>query len=322
MTSSGKYDLKKQIVGADKSRVSVYDVGAPDHEIVGGATGRKNKFPYRSTRYYENKIDIKDPQDPLLRQTQLREEEFVPQKNYRNEPLKEAQSIVTPGLIQKYQNRALIITTQSCAIHCRYCFRKNFPYKEQRLTPSAIDKIEEHIRQDPNLNEIILSGGDPLMLKDKMLIDLLKRLDAILHIKTLRIHSRMPVVLPDRISAPLCKALKELRAHKVMVTHSNCAQELGGEFKSAMTRLKDSDVTLLNQAVLLKGVNDSEKTLIDLSHALFDAHVLPYYLHLLDPVQGTAHFYVPLAKAKKLMWAISKQLPGISKYACTIYFIS
>lgn len=306
MTNDTPYNIKKQIVNANNTRLNA----AIKSTKKGEAENKRNHFPYRSTVCYEEKIDENNPNDRLLRQVIRPHKPNLYSTHYTREPLAESQSIDAPGLIQKYQGRALLTVTQSCAIHCQYCFRQNFPYHHNRLSDTHLKQIVDLLKQDESLHEVILSGGDPLMLKDPHLDKIIKQLSDISHLKILRIHSRMPSVLPDRISKSLIDILASCRLKVVLVNHINCAQELGSDFKHAMKNLRSSGVTLLNQSVLLKGVNDDLPTLIDLSHALFDAGVIPYYLHMLDPVIGTEHFHVNLDRAQQLVWQMTQQLPG------------
>jgi EF-P beta-lysylation protein EpmB len=208
---------------------------------------------------------------------------------------------VVPGLLHKYRNRALLLVKGGCAVNCRYCFRRHFPYAENQGNKRNWQAALEYIAAHPQLDEIIFSGGDPLMAKDHELDWLLTQLEAIPHIKRLRIHSRLPVVIPARITDALAARFASSSLQVLLVNHINHANEIDADFRAAMARLRQAGVTLLNQSVLLRGVNDNAHTLAALSNALFDAGVMPYYLHVLDKVQGAAHFMVEDEEARAIM---------------------
>jgi len=265
-------------------------------------------FPVRVPLPFLARMRIGDPHDPLLRQVlPLRlEREEVP--GYVDDPLEEARASLGPGLIQKYHGRALLVATPTCAIHCRYCFRREFPYAEHQQNASfpSLDIVAA----DPTISELILSGGDPLMLKDGVLGRLIARLDGIEHLTRLRIHTRLPVVVPSRVTPGLIDVLSATRLRTVIVLHVNHPNEIAGDLPDALARLADSGCTLLNQSVLLAGVNDDADALAELSERLFAHGVLPYYLHLPDAVRGTHHFHVSTARALALLEAIARRLPG------------
>jgi EF-P beta-lysylation protein EpmB len=216
----------------------------------------------------------------------------------------------TPGLLQKYQGRALLLVTGACAIHCRYCFRRHFPYGEDSALPDRAAGALGQLATDRSVNEAILSGGDPLLLDDGALADLVGKLAAIPHLRRLRLHTRLPVVLPSRITEALCTTLAASRLKPIVVVHANHARELGAASRRALGGLRDAGVLLLNQSVLLRGVNDCPDRLAELSEALFECGVLPYYLHLLDRVSGAAHFELDEAAATSLMDRLRARLPG------------
>jgi EF-P beta-lysylation protein EpmB len=259
---------------------------------------------------YLARIEAGNPDDPLLRQVlPLGAEEHL-EPGFALDPLQEAQSHTAPGLLQKYQGRALMIAAGSCAIHCRYCFRRHFPYGEE---PRRLDDWEAAfaaISADATLHEIILSGGDPLMLTDQRLTALCRRLEAIDHLRRLRIHTRLPIVLPDRVTDDLLALLEDLDLTVVMVVHANHARELTGDCADAICKLVASRMLVLNQAVLLRGVNDSVDMLAELSERLIDLGVTPYYLHQLDRVTGTAHFEVSEDRGRELVAELRERLPG------------
>ena len=260
----------------------------------------KRLFPLRVPRAFVARMEKGNPEDPLLKQVLTLEDEFISAPGFSTDPLEEQKSVV-PGLLHKYHNRALLLVKGGCAVNCRYCFRRHFPYAEnqgnKRNWQAALDYIQSH----PELDEIIFSGGDPLMAKDRELDWLIAQLEAIPHIKRLRIHSRLPIVIPARITDELTSRLARSSLQILLVNHINHANEVDESFRQAMARLRVAGVTLLNQSVLLRGVNDNAQTLAQLSNALFDAGVMPYYIHVLDRVQGAAHFMVEDREARAIM---------------------
>ncbi|MDC5804692.1 EF-P beta-lysylation protein EpmB [Vibrio europaeus] len=266
-------------------------------------------FAQRVPQSFVDRMEKGNPYDPLLRQVLPLSEEFEVHPGYSNDPLEEQNNAI-PGLLHKYRNRALMIVKGGCAINCRYCFRRHFPYDENKGSKSAWQQSLEYVAQHPEINEIILSGGDPLMAKDEELLWLIDHIADIKHIKRLRIHSRLPVVIPDRITQALIQMLSETRLQAVLVTHINHAQEINQELRDRLSHLKQTGVTLLNQGVMLKGVNDSIESQVDLSNALFDAGILPYYIHVLDKVQGAAHFYISDQEAKTILAGLMERVSG------------
>ncbi|MDT9802799.1 EF-P beta-lysylation protein EpmB [Klebsiella oxytoca] len=260
----------------------------------------KRLFALRVPRAFIARMEPGNPNDPLLRQVLTSQEEFIHAPGYSTDPLEEQHSVV-PGLLHKYSNRALLLVKGGCAVNCRYCFRRHFPYAENQGTKRNWQKAMEYIAAHPELDEIIFSGGDPLMAKDHELDWLLTQLESIPHIKRLRIHSRLPIVIPARITDTLVARISASSLQVLLVNHINHANEIDTAFRRAMKSLRMAGVTLLNQSVLLRGVNDNARTLADLSNALFDAGVMPYYLHVLDRVQGAAHFMVCDEEARVIM---------------------
>jgi EF-P beta-lysylation protein EpmB len=250
-----------------------------------------------------------DPADPLLRQVMPLAAELLEQPGFGADPLAERASFRAPGLLQKYQGRALLITTGACAINCRYCFRREFPYAEQ-IGIGPLQQALEAIAADPGIEEVILSGGDPLSLSDARLQALTEQLSQVRHLRRLRLHTRLPVVLPSRIDSGLTRWLSDLPWPVAVVLHSNHGNEIDAQVGAACARLRAAGATLLNQSVLLRGVNDSVAALSDLSQKLFDAGVVPYYLHLLDRVRGAGHFEVPEVTAQQLVGALAATLSG------------
>ncbi len=266
-------------------------------------------FAQRVPYSFVERMEPGNPHDPLLRQVLPLAEEFIVAPGYSQDPLQE-QGNQQPGLLHKYRNRALLILKGGCAINCRYCFRRHFPYQDNKGNKAVWQQSIDYIAAHPELNEVILSGGDPLMAKDQELDWLLTQLEAIPHLKRLRIHSRLPVVIPDRVTTELCQRLGQSRFQVILVTHINHANEISPYLAAQLLRLKDVGVTLLNQGVMLKGINDHVDDLVNLSEALFDAGILPYYMHVLDKVQGASHFYISDKQAKTLMAGLLARVSG------------
>ncbi len=267
-------------------------------------------FPLRVPRGFVARMRHGDPHDPLLRQVLPIDAESVPAEGFFLDPVGDMASRAGQGLLHKYDGRALLIATGACAVHCRYCFRRHFPYHEEAALSGGWQDAIAHLQTDPSIREIILSGGDPLSLSDRRLRQLTDALRAIPHIRRLRIHTRQPVVLPERVDEGLLAWLAELPLQKVMVIHTNHANEIDRHVADACRELAARNVTLLNQSVLLAGVNDDVDALTGLGESLFAIGVLPYYLHLLDRVQGAAHFEVDEPTALRLHAGLLQRLPG------------
>lgn len=251
-----------------------------------------------------------DPRDPLLLQVLPQAAEREPVAGYSADPLAERSAVAAPALIRKYDGRALLLATAGCAVNCRYCFRREFPYAESGADRTGVDAAIDAVSSDPSLHEVILSGGDPLLLDDDRLGRIIARLESLPHLRRLRIHSRLPIVLPSRVTDGLVAMLAATRLTCVVVVHANHPAELDGSVASGLSRLAAARPILLNQAVLLKGVNDSLDVLRTLSERLVDLGVVPYYLHLLDRVQGSAHFEVSADVAAALHAGLRATLPG------------
>jgi L-lysine 2,3-aminomutase len=249
-----------------------------------------------------------DPHDPLLRQVWPHAREEVPQAGFDADPLRE-RGIAAHGVLKKYAGRALLIASATCPIHCRYCFRREFPYREQLAARGDWDAALTELARIGGVEEAILSGGDPLSLGNRRLRDLLDKLAAA-GVRTVRIHSRFPVVVPERIDAELLDLLAATRLNTVVVIHCNHANELDATTAEALERLRPRVTALLNQSVLLRGINDDAETLAALSARLLACGVLPYYLHLLDRVAGAAHFEVEAARGLELIERLRTRLPG------------
>ena len=278
-----------------------------ENELVSAAI---RDFPLLVPRSYLARMTPGDPHDPLLRQVLPVADERSAVPGFVVDAVDDEAARKAPGLLQKYQGRVLLIAAGSCAINCRYCFRRHYPYGEE---PKRLDDWAPAlaaIEQDTSIREVILSGGDPLMLPDERLSQLVERLDEIEHLTRLRIHSRLPIVLPDRVNTELLDTLRESRLQPVMVVHANHPHEIAGDCAEALRTLVRSGIPTLNQAVLLRGVNDSVDTLAALCERLVDLGVIPYYLHLLDRVAGTAHFEVAETMGQMLIEELRKRLPG------------
>lgn len=281
----------------------------PDVWLSGAKEGHR-LFPIRVPEPYLQRIFPGDPADPLLRQVLPLSAENDTESGFVRDPLQESDSMQATGLIRKYQSRALLMVTGQCAINCRYCFRRHFPYEENRLSPEDRARVLTALTNDTRINEVIFSGGDPLVANDRLLSSWAESLADISHIRRLRIHTRLPVVIPQRVCDSLLAWLSESRLQVVMVIHTNHPAELDTDTRRALVRLKAAGVTLLNQSVILKGVNDNAKVLSDLSERLFECGVLPYYLHAFDPVEGAHHFSVSDDKARELVRQLIGTLPG------------
>lgn len=279
-------------------------------DVTGRAAGANQKFSLLVPESFLQRIRPGDLDDPLLRQVLpvLDEELDVP--GFVDDALDEAQFREAPGLLHKYAGRALLVLTGACAIHCRYCFRRHYPYSQE---PKRLDDWEPAfaaIEQDESIHEILLSGGDPLMLTDERLAAVVRRLEQIPHLRRLRLHTRLPIVLPNRVTLNLIDLLTSTRLTSVVVVHANHPNELVADCALSLRQLTQAGLMVLNQAVLLRGVNDSVEVLQELSERLIDLGIKPYYLHQLDRVAGTAHFEVPEETGLALVAELRKRLPG------------
>lgn len=268
-------------------------------------------FELRAPEAFVSRMQRGDPTDPLLLQVMLQREEALNVAGYSNDPVGETgEANPISGLIHKYHGRVLLIVTSGCAIHCRYCFRRHFPYGDNRNSRQEWRSALRYISQHKEISEVILSGGDPLMVSDSFLHGLVEQIAEIPHITRLRVHSRLPIVIPDRVTPSLIDALTHRKLQTIVVVHSNHANEIDSSVDHAMLKLISAGMTLLNQSVLLSNINDNSQALIALSERLFQAGVLPYYLHLLDKVQGAAHFAVNQTIALDLHREMTQALPG------------
>lgn len=272
--------------------------------------GADAAFPLRVPRGFVARMRQGDPGDPLLRQVLPLDEELRPVPGFTLDAVGDAAARAGHGVIRKYQGRALMVATGSCAVHCRYCFRRHFPYAEETAAAGAWQEAVAVVAGDPGVTEVILSGGDPLSLATHKLAELTDALVAVPHLRRLRVHTRLPVVLPERVDDALVAWLGGLPWPVTVVLHANHANEFDATVDAASRRLRATGATVLNQAVLLRGVNDTVDALADLSERGYAAGVLPYYLHQLDRVAGAAHFEVHDGEARRLHAALAARLPG------------
>jgi L-lysine 2,3-aminomutase len=281
-------------------------------ELAASARKAADEFGLLVPRGYLARIQPGDPDDPLLRQVLPRDEERVDVPGFLADPVGDAAARRgdQAGLLQKYAGRVLLIATGACAVHCRYCFRRHYPYSEVPRSLDAWQPALAEIAADDSLREVILSGGDPLSIVDDTLARLAARLDAIPHLRRLRIHTRLPIMIPQRVTDALVAMLRDSRLTPIVVVHANHANELDGHVASALGRLIDAGIPLLNQAVLLRGVNDSVEAQAALWERLIDLRVMAYYLHQLDRVSGAAHFEVPIDQGRRIIRALRARLPG------------
>ena len=267
-------------------------------------------FAFKVTPYFASLIEKGNPQDPLLLQVLPQPQELQEHKGYTLDAVGDLQAMPVPGLIHKYHGRVLLTLTSACAIHCRYCFRRHFPYSDVHIDTSKDSKVMLYLAQREDIVEVILSGGDPLMLSDRKLQQTIENLNTLNHIRILRIHSRLLSVLPERITENFIKVVSKFKGQVVFVTHINHANEISDINQKGFIRLKQHGFTLLNQSVLLKQVNDNTDTLCDLSLRLMGSQILPYYLHRLDRVKGATHFDISEKQACSLYKNLQKKLPG------------
>lgn len=274
------------------------------------AINAERQFSLKVTQRFVAKMKKGDSSDPLLRQVLPIGEEMTITPGYSNDPLVESDKNPLPGLLHKYHGRVLLTLSSACAINCRYCFRRHFPYRENLLTSKTWPAVLAYLANDESISEVILSGGDPMLINNRQLAKFISQIEAISHITTLRIHSRLPIVLPERFDDGWFDCFTDTRLHKVMVLHCNHAAELDDDIAQLCLRLHNSGFHLLNQTVLLGEINDSVSILSELSKSLFGIGVLPYYLHLLDKVVGSAHFDVDEKQAYALHQQLKALLPG------------
>lgn len=306
--------LKSAIRDAQSLRKAL---GLP--EIEGNASDRQtdiesvaSSFPVFAPLPFVARMRHGDPLDPLLLQCLPQAVEASSPAGFSPDPLDESDAVLTAGVLKKYAGRALMIVTGACAVHCRYCFRRHFPYQEHTVETARWENALATVASDDSIEEVILSGGDPLTLVDASLAKLLQRLERIDHVRRIRIHTRLPIMIPARVTGALTDLIANSTREQVIVIHANHANEFDADVDAAVARLRDAGAMLLNQSVLLRGINDSAAALIALSRRLLASGVLPYYLHQLDRVQGAAHFEVEEAEGIALIAAMREALPGFA----------
>ncbi len=301
---------QQQLADCVEDPVELFNMLDIDQQELSGAMRAIQSFALRVPRSFVARMKLGDINDPLLRQVLPLGEELQAHPGFTQDPLNELAQNPVPGLLHKYQGRVLLTVAGACAINCRYCFRRHYPYQDNIPGTKGWQLALDYIASDTSIREVIYSGGDPLVAKDNVLENLTSRIAAIAHVQVLRIHTRLPVVLPARVCDRLLNWLQATRLKTVLVIHANHANEINREVTLALKQLRAAGITLLNQSVLLKDVNDSVSALAELSWALFDNGVMPYYLHLLDAVAGAAHFNVDQQQAVALHQQLRHKLPG------------
>ena len=301
---------KESLARAVRDPMALLDILQLDEALLAEAQRAAELFPLAVPREFIARMRPGDPGDPLLRQVLPLDLEHEDAPGSRNDPLAEQKFLSAPGLLKKYHGRALLVAAGTCAVNCRYCFRRNYPYGETPAGMEAWAPAFRELESDESIREIILSGGDPLVLTDSALERLVERLDRIPHLQRLRIHSRLPIVIPSRVTDGLLSTLRTSRVAPVVVVHSNHPAELDTATSEALRRFINAGIPVLNQAVLLKGVNDDADVLAELSERLVNLAAMPYYLHQLDPVTGSLHFQVPVERGLEIIAALRRRLPG------------
>ncbi len=281
-----------------------------EQDLLSGALLASEQFKLRVPRAFVSKMQKNNPLDPLLLQVLPHHLELEEHAGFITDPLGEEQANQLPGVLHKYKSRFLLTLTGACAIHCRYCFRRHFPYQENLPKTDDWLNIRDYLLSQPNINEVILSGGDPLTLSNRKLALWLERIASLSQIQILRIHSRVPVTISERLDEELVSLLKNSRLRIILVVHSNHPAELDDQTCRRLAHLSQQDILVLNQSVLLNGVNDSAQVLTELSQRLFEARVMPYYLHVLDKVKGAQHFDLQTDKIDQIYTEVLASLPG------------
>jgi EF-P beta-lysylation protein EpmB len=301
---------KSALAGAIRDPDELVDILGLPASLRAAARAAARRFPLVAPRDFIARMRPGDPGDPLLRQVLPLAEEEESRPGFGPDPVGDREATVLPGLLRKYSGRALLVAAPACAIHCRYCFRRHFSYGDVPRGVPAWDDALTALAADSGIREVILSGGDPLILDDTILERLVRKLAAIEHIERLRVHTRLPVVLPARVTKHLLEWLRGTRLTPLVVVHVNHPDELEGSCPRALGRLIEAGIPVLNQAVLLRGVNDSAETLRRLSERLISLRVMPYYLHQLDRVRGAAHFEVEEQRGVEILAELERRLPG------------
>ncbi len=305
MQENWKKDLTKAITDPEKL---LFILDLPGESFQPDLAARK-LFPMRVPQSYVDRMAKGDPNDPLLLQVMPRRQEFLQKAGFTKDPLEEHDAKI-PGLLHKYTHRVLFIVRGGCAVNCRYCFRRHFPYQDNSNNKHEWQQALDYIQSRPEINEVIFSGGDPLMANDEQLTWLVEQLEQIPHLRSLRIHTRLPVVMPSRVTEQLVSLLKESRLRCTMVFHINHPNEIAGDLPPALDKFFQAGITMFNQGVLLAGINDSTEILATLQEKLFEHRIQPYYLHMLDRVEGASHFEVSQERAVELMRELLARLPG------------
>ena len=301
---------QRLLADAIRDPAELLDLLGLDPALLPAAHAATRQFPLLVPRGYVARMEWGNPQDPLLLQVLPLGAELLETPGFTADAVGDQAARKAPGLLQKYAGRVLLITTGACAIHCRYCFRRHYAYSAEPHTLADWQPALDVIREDSSVHEVLLSGGDPLLLTDARLAQLISAIEDIPHVQRLRFHTRLPIVLPERITSELIERLQQSRLTCLFVVHANHAQELQGECAATLRRMQQSGITLLNQAVLLRGINDEIQAQIALNESLINLGVIPYYLHQLDRVQGVAHFEVSEAQGRALIAELRPHLPG------------
>jgi EF-P beta-lysylation protein EpmB len=290
--------------------LAALDLQRPDLVAAGMTLGPNSEFPLLVPDSFLQRMRPGDPHDPLLLQVLPQAVEKVAADGFVTDAVHDQAARRASGMLQKYHGRVLLMASGSCAVHCRYCFRREYPYSHEPHRLPDWEPAVAEIAADSSVSEVIFSGGDPWMLNDGRLAELCRRVDTISHIERIRFHTRLPIVLPSRVTTSLIELLQSLRAQAIVVVHANHAHELDGDCAVALGRLVRSGGPVLNQSVLLRGVNDSVVALEELSRALTKTGIMPYYLHQLDRVSGTSHFEVSVQRGQQLIRELQQRLPG------------
>lgn len=301
---------QEQLAQAIRKPTDLLEFAGLEADSIGYSQQAIMQFPVRVPYAFAKRIKKNDPNDPILRQVFPYKAEEDETTGFINDPLAELNVQPVHGLLQKYNSRVLSITTGACAVHCRYCFRRHYPYQESSASSKHWQATLDHIKDDSSIEEVILSGGDPLTLSDRRLQEICSSLANIKHIKRIRFHTRLPIVLPARITTTLLKQITDNDKSIIFVIHTNHANEFDNSVSNAIKRLQEFGILVLNQSVLLKGINDSVAALINLSERLVENNVIPYYLHLLDPVAGAAHYDVSIEQAQQLIQEMQASVSG------------
>ncbi len=306
ITPDWKVELSQSVTSLDELLGSV----SLNSKQLSASQQAMADFPLRVPRPFIARMQPHNPEDPLLLQVLPVAAEMTKVEGYDPDPLDETSHNPVAGIVHKYANRLLLVISPTCAINCRYCFRRHFPYQENRQNRAQWQSALDYIRNTTEINEVIFSGGDPLAANDHFLAWITAQIAAIKHIKRLRIHTRLPVVIPSRIDSTFLAWATATRLKPLVVLHINHANEIDTEVVESIKRLQNSGIKVLNQTVLLRGINDSAACLAELSETLYDCDVMPYYLHLLDPVAGASHFDIDENMARKIYADLQANLPG------------